>query len=361
MYGATAGKTSLLDIEGATSNQAICAIHPCKDIDSHFLKYKLDTLYNYLVGISSGSARDNLSQTVIQNLIIEIPERDEQQAIAAVLSALDDKIELNNRINAELEGVAKLLYDYWFVQFDFPNAEGKPYKASGGKMVYNETLKRAIPEGWAVKKLCTLGSLKNGINYNPKDIGDTKANIINVRNISQSSIFINNDDLDVLELKGKDIQKYLVDENSIIIARSGIPGATRLIKNYRPNTIYCGFIICLNVADVRHQNHLYFRLKALERNLSSQSNGTIMQNVNQQVLNDVDVVVPEGKVLDAFNATINAFFNKIKNNLQQSAELASLRDWLLPMLMNGQAVVGRNATGEEPLRMAAEPGVAYGK
>ncbi|AQW99870.1 type I restriction endonuclease subunit S [Elizabethkingia anophelis] len=235
--------------------------------------------------------------------------------------------------------MAKTLYDYWFVQFDFPNEDGKPYKSSGGKMIYNDILKREIPEGWEVKKIENLGSLKNGINYDPKLEGDSLAKIINVRNISQSSIFIENNDLDKLKLDQKDINKYLVDDNSIIIARSGTPGATRLIKNFESNTIYCGFIICLTVSDLRNLNLLYFNLKDFEKNINSQSNGTIMKNVNQQVLNNFDIIIPESKILNNFNTTINSIFDKILNNIKQNQELISLRDWLLPMLMNGQVKV----------------------
>ncbi|WP_238585034.1 restriction endonuclease subunit S, partial [Chryseobacterium sp. Leaf201] len=144
MYGATAGKTSILNIEAAT-NQAICALLPNERIDQYFLKYWLDTLYIYLVQISSGSARDNLSQKVIQDIEIKLPDISSQKKIASTLSTLDDKIELNNEINDNLERMAKTLYDYWFVQFDFPNENGKPYKSSGGKMIWNDVLKREIP------------------------------------------------------------------------------------------------------------------------------------------------------------------------------------------------------------------------
>ena len=118
-----------------------------------FLKYKLDSIYDYLVQISSGSARDNLSQKVIQDLEINLPLLETQQKIAKILSDIDDKIEVLHQINDNLAELAKTIYDYWFVQFDFPDENGKPYKTSGGKMVYNEVLKREIPEGWEVKKL----------------------------------------------------------------------------------------------------------------------------------------------------------------------------------------------------------------
>ena len=137
MYGATAGKASLLKMEACT-NQAICAILPNKDDSSTFLKYSIDTLYDHLVGLSSGSARDNLSQAELKKLkLIMPPTKDEQNKLVSILALIDRKIELNQVINQNLEAMAKQLYDYWFVQFDFPNEEGKPYKSSGGEMVWN--------------------------------------------------------------------------------------------------------------------------------------------------------------------------------------------------------------------------------
>lgn len=305
----------------------------------YYYYFQLPAIQSNFYDIATGSTIKNLSLKSLQDFEVPKPSENEYLRIVAVLSALDDKIKLNNRINAELEQMAKIIYDYWFVQFDFPDAQGKPYRSSGGEMVYNEVLKRRIPEGWEVKKLGDFGSLKNGINYDPKEGGDTKANIINVRNISQSSIFIGNEDLDVLELKNADVQKYLVNENSIIIARSGIPGATRLIKNFFPNTIYCGFIICFNLHEFAFQNYIFYNLKIVESNLTSQSNGTIMKNINQQVLNDINIIVPDDKALQAFNAKINPLFQKIQVIMEQNRHLSSLRDWLLPMLMNGQVRV----------------------
>ncbi|RYZ26847.1 MAG: restriction endonuclease subunit S, partial [Chitinophagaceae bacterium] len=110
----------------------------------------------------TGSAQPKLNKERLLGIETYVHEKITQQKIAAVLSALDDKIELNNKINAELEALAKTLYDYWFVQFDFPDEAGKPYKSSGGAMVWNEQLKREIPEGWEVKKLGELIEVKDG-------------------------------------------------------------------------------------------------------------------------------------------------------------------------------------------------------
>ncbi len=277
-----------------------------------------------------------------------------QQKIAAVLSALDDKIELNNKINAELEQMAKTLYDYWFVQFEFPcqpePVEGDTmlrqaqhdnlgYKSSGGKMVYNDVLKREIPEGWEVKKLGEIGNFKNGVNYDPANPGEIACPIINVRNISSSSYFIKNEDLDIIFLNINDVRKYSVNNDSIIIARSGIPGATRLIYECAPNTLYCGFAIHYEIYDKNLKIIAFFLLKSLEETIKNGSGGTIMKNVNQAILNELTLVIPDKQTISDFNKYLESIFQKINNLEKQSQELAQLRDWLLPMLMNGQVKV----------------------
>ena len=166
MYGATAGKASILKMEACT-NQAVCAILPNKEYSSVFLKYSIDTLYDHLVGLSSGSARDNLSQTELKKLKLIMPvTKNEQENLVSILSLIDRKIELNRQINQNLEAMAKQLYDYWFVQFDFPDENGRPYKSSGGEMLWNEKLKRFIPREW---ESSTLGNECQM--YQPKTLG----------------------------------------------------------------------------------------------------------------------------------------------------------------------------------------------
>ena len=130
-------------------------LRPGSKVDSEFLTYYLstDTMKWWIRQQAVGATMPNLNTGILARIPFRAPSKEEQSALARVISSLDKKIELNNKINAELEAMARLIYDYWFVQFDFPDANGKPYKSSGGKMVYNEELKREIPEGWEVGKL----------------------------------------------------------------------------------------------------------------------------------------------------------------------------------------------------------------
>lgn len=341
--GSTIGKVAIVNknIGEACINPNTVLLKKCKENPFYLYYYLIsDFGQKFLINNSSASAQSALNQTNLKKLPINFPTLNKQEQVVSILKSLDDKIELSNRINAELEAMAKTLYDYWFVQFDFPNAEDKPYKTSGGKMVYNETLKREIPEGWEVMSLGELGNFKNGVNYNPSNPGKIPCPIINVRNISNSSYFIKNEDLDIIYLNDNDVRKYSVNENSIIIARSGIPGATRLISDFSANTLYCGFAIHYEIYNPLLKNQVFFYLKSLEELIKSGSGGTIMKNVNQELLNNLIIQVPEKSISTAFNKKIDIIFKKINNLEKQNQELTALRDWLLPMLMNGQVKVG---------------------
>ena len=256
-----------------------------------------------------------------------------------ILLNIDKKIQINNQINQELEAMAKTLYDYWFVQFDFPDQNGKPYKSSGGKMVYNPELKREIPEGWGVEKLGDMAQFKNGINYEKTSSGSEKVKIINVRNISSSTIFINQTDLDEIFLENDKSTNFIVNEGMILITRSGIPGATRLVSELEAKTVYSGFIIASEVNDLINKNLIFYYLKNVEEVLKNQSAGTIMKNISQSVLTDMTVSLPPQNVLLKFNSIVDNLLEQMKNVQRQNQELTQLRDWLLPMLMNGQAKV----------------------
>ena len=172
MYGEgkTRGTVSILK-SAMTTNQACCNVvldNNLADVD--YVYYFLKTQYQQLRIISSG-IRKNLNSNDIKDFEIRIPEDIKaQKRIAAVLSSLDAKIELNNRINAELGAMAKTLYDYWFVQFDFPDENGQPYKSSGGKMAYNKILKQKIPEGWESMKFGDRSSLTRGVTYSKNNV-----------------------------------------------------------------------------------------------------------------------------------------------------------------------------------------------
>ena len=335
----TIGKTVIFDGEDSyfQDSNIVWIENDESKVTNQFLYYFLQT--NPFITTNGNTIKrlynDNLRDTTIPN----VPSIQQQNKITDILGTLDKKIQINNQINQELETMAKTLYDYWFVQFDFPDQNGKPYKSSGGKMVYNQELKREIPEGWGVEKLGDVAKFKNGINYEKTSSGSEKVKIINVRNISSSTIFVNQTDLDEISLENDKSTKFIVNEGMILITRSGIPGATRLVSELEAKTVYSGFIIGSEVNDLIFKNLIFYYLKNVEEVLKNQSAGTIMKNISQSVLTDMIISLPPQNVLLKFNSIIDNLLEQMKNVQRQNQELTQLRDWLLPMLMNGQLII----------------------
>ncbi len=349
MYGATAGRTSLLNIDNATTNQAICSILPNENISNFFLKYKFDTLYKYLVGISSGSARDNLSQKTIQDLILDLPDLPTQQKIASVLSALDDKIELNNRINAELEAMAKTLYDYWFVQFDFPivtsSGVEKPYKTSGGKMVYNETLKREIPEGWEVKTIGDYCKSTGGFAFKSSWWTDNGMPVVKIKDI-QEDYTINLSDLAFVDISDKNIDdKFKAKPGDVLIAMTGATVGKYAIVPYTEKPLYVNQRVGYFNLGIKPEKKLPFFINSLNQKYFRESvftlaSGAAQPNISNEQINNIQLLLPSKEIIELYNKVFEPYYSKILLNQKQNQELSALRDWLLPMLMNGQVKVG---------------------
>ena len=310
-------------------------------VDFQYCYYLLisDKITNYLCGqnTNTSGSHKRIDPDNFLNIEIKLPKMSIQRQIGKTLSALDRKIVLNKQINDNLEAMAKQLYDYWFVQFDFPNEEGKPYKSSGGAMVWNEKLKREIPSCFEVVNMGNLCDFRNGINYSKDETGNDYQ-IVNVRNISSSRILLDGEDFDVITVPTSKAENYLLKPDDIIIARSGCPGSTRLLLS-PANTLFCGFIICCSPNDSNMRNYLVYCLKQLEGTNATTSGGSILQNVSQDTLKGLYVIVPGKQIIDKFNKTIELIFTRMLNCLKESKALTKQRNELLPLLMNGQASI----------------------
>ena len=298
-----------------------------------------DAFFSYMMQGSKGSKMPRGDKNQIMHYKVPTFSSFEEENIGNIIVNIERKIALNHQINDNLEAMARQLYDYWFVQFDFPDEKGKPYKSSGGKMVWNEKLKTSIPYNWQVLPLDKIGKFKNGINYTKGEEGNKLYKIVNVRNISSSSFFVDNSDLDVLSLNSQNGDNYLVNPSNILIARSGTPGATRLLRTNERNVIYCGFIICYALNDVTFKNYMFFTIKKLEQVTKSQSNGSILNNISQDILKRLWITLPPCGLNGKFNDSIMPLFTSIRKNQEEIEVLTKQRDELLPLLMNGQATV----------------------
>ena len=216
-------------------------------IDSTFLKYVIASprFTKYVKSINTGSSVPHISGDQIRDFYLPLPPLNIQQSIADVLSPIDKKIELNNRINAELEAMAKLIYDYWFVQFDFPDANGKPYKSSGGKMAYNQELKREIPDGWEVKPISEKLSIGSGYAFsseNYQKFGRYK--LVTIKNVQNAGLDTTNTDF--IDELPDNIKPYcILNKQDTLISLTGnvgrlcIVNENNLLLNQRVGKFLC--------------------------------------------------------------------------------------------------------------------------
>lgn len=293
-------------------------------------------LYNYLnlldlSNLDSGTGVPSMTFDSYYNIKVKLPDLSTQKSIAKVLSDLDDKIEINNRINKELESLAKTIYDYWFVQFDFPNQNGKPYKSSGGKMVYNNELKREIPEGWEVKKLSEIANITMGQSPSGTSYNETGEGMIFFQGSTDFGWRYPENRVYTTE------PKRLAKEDDILLSVRAPVG----IMNIAMNDCCIGRgLSALNSKD-NFGSFLIYQMNYFKKKFDYlNSVGTTFGSLNKDELCNLELAYPRTSILTKFEEIVSKFDAKIKINTKQNQELSALRDWLLPMLMNGQVRVG---------------------
>jgi len=315
------------------------------DISSEFfMHYVFRYIRNAIQNSVSGSIQDNINIEYLSNLDFKVPDKPYQDKIVYVLSSIDKKIELNNRIIVELEAMAKTIYDYWFVQFNFPNAEGKPYRFSGGEMVWNEQLKREIPKGWNVGTIKPFINVIRGVTYEKDDVQDAQSSgyicLLRANNIANGNINYDN----VVYVKENKISKeQLLMQNDVFICMSSGSkdhiGKTAIVTA----DIGCSFGAFCSKIEIQSCAFswlaLYFRSKYFNSYIRNTCLGTNINNLNNDMLYNIVLPIPPEYVLQRFNAIIHPMIAKMGNTHVESIELEHLRDWLLPMLMNGQVNV----------------------
>lgn len=331
----------------------------CKEdkINNEYLYYLLKTKINEIQELGTGTTFKEVSKSTLGEFEFYY-ETDItiQQKIAKVLSDLDAKIELNNKINAELEAMAKTLYDYWFVQFDFPDKNGKPYKSSGGKMVWNEELKRVIPEGWEVKKLGEEIEL-----FDSKRIPlSSRERAMRKGNIPYYGATGIMDYVDDYIFEGEYI---LMAEDGSVMDQNGFP-----IMQFIAGKTWVNNHAHVIRAKKFENNEFYFQLiKRIPVVLIK--TGSIQMKINQENLKKHKVLIPASSLIEEYSKFAKTLRKKLINVITENQELASLRDWLLPMLMNGQVTVSSTSSAtndgseveDSALGMVAEEKESFGE
>ena len=284
--------------------------------DIEYLKYYLQSPIGqgYLFQAKQGSAQPNITMESIRNTnVIDYP-LNKQKKIANLLKKIDDKIQNNIKMNAELELMAKTLYDYWFLQFEFPNEEGKPYKSSGGKMVYNKELKREIPEGWKGRR---IGDILI-------EADKSKVQVNGAQEKGQYPFFTSGESI-------LSFDDFFVDSFNIFLNTGGNPD----IKAYMGKCAYSTDTWCVSAKEYSYVLYYYF-LKLMPQFEQLFFAGSGLKHLQKDVLKNIYILLPDDKVLNLFNDYCVSSWRKIANCLIQNKELSSLRDFLLPLLMNGQ-------------------------
>ncbi len=305
-------------------------------INRHYLLYAMQSEFvQKQIGASdeTGSTVSNLRIPALKELLIPLLDRAEE--IGAILSALDAKIDLNNRINAELEALAKTIYDYWFVQFDFPDAHGRPYKTSGGAMVWNDTLKREIPAGWEARQLANLVRISTS-SINPSDTPEKLFRHLSIPGFDATGSFL------VEPGSAIGSNKFMVMARDLLVSKLN-PWANRVIADTDHVDMICSteFVVwrCGSSVQQAYLNAVATHPRFITyctRSASGTSNSH--RRVNPQVMMRYQVPYHED-VAERFGHLVAPMLALRTRNANENTELTQLRDWLLPLLMNGQVRV----------------------
>ncbi|MCQ2375266.1 MAG: restriction endonuclease subunit S [Salinivirgaceae bacterium] len=294
-----------------------------------------------------GAMQKALTMVMLNEIEVTLPPLDIQRQIASVLSNLDRKIALNRAINRNLEAMAKQLYDYWFVQFDFPNAEGKPYKSSGGKMVWNETLKREIPEGWKVKRFGDVVTLKRGISYSKDNLSDCGRPMISLASFAPDSTYkvnsikhFNGDVKDSDFLAPFDILLCTTQQTEIDY-KTDIVGKTIYVPDiFDESSVFTTDLVKVEVDKEIGSVILYETKKDwYNKYITGFASGTSIKHLDTKGFLSYPLAMPNDSVLHSFFKMMNTFQKRQSILLNDNIILQQQRDFLLPLLMNGQVSI----------------------
>lgn len=297
-----------------------------------YLFYSLKTKIKALKAASHGSVFDTITLDTLNGLDFELPSLNEQLCASNFLSLLDEKIELNNSINRNLDALARQLYDYWFVQFDFPDESGRPYRTSGGKMVWNNRLKRNIPEHWEVVNIFDSVDVQYGFPFSTDSFVDQDSDVpvVRIRDILNGTVSAYS-----TEQVG---EKYRLSTGDLILGMDG---------NFHMN-LWCDNKSFLNQRCVRFRQkdnsavstlQVMYEIAPYIRAKEQVAKGSTVGHLSDKDLKDLWIMTPLNNKYFSASSTLNHISNLIIENRREISELTKLRDDLLPILLNGQVSI----------------------
>lgn len=336
---ATPGIPKIMGID-ACVHDGWLIVDKFNNITQDFLYYVFIFECERLLNLSNGSVFRNLKTDIVKNYKVKIPQLIEQNRIVNILTTLDDKIEVNNQINKTLENMAQAIFKHWFIDFEFPNESGDPYKSSGGDMVASEH--GMIPKGWEVSNLNKIAFYLNGLpmqKFRAKD-DESDIPVMKIKELRQGNTDENS------ERCSSFIEKdYIINDGDIIFSWSG----SLLVD------IWCGGICGLNqhlfkVYSVNYDKWFYYlwTVYHLDKFIQiAQSKATTMGHIKREDLENAKVIIPNDYLYNLASDVLGPIFDSIIVNRIESREIKSLRDTLLPKLMSGEIRVPLNESGDE--------------
>lgn len=311
-----------------------------KKCNKEFLYYNISTMETrYRLALSAGGSANqaNVSPKQIKSLLIPYPPLEEQKVIAHILSTLDEKIEVNNQINKTLENMAQAIFKQWFVDFEFPNEDGEPYKSSGGEMIESEL--GMIPKGWEVEEIGNISDIQNGFAFKAPEYVDEGVKVLRTLNIGNDGYF-NNTDIVFLpqSYKSEKYEKYYFEEFDVALVMVGasIGKIGMILKNT------AGGLQNQNMWRFRRkekrvsQIFIYYTVKQAQNISKNWSTGSARDFYRKDSFRKINVILPEKRITDLFEKITKPIFQNISNHVCENDELISMRDSLLPKLMSGE-------------------------
>ena len=329
---------------GASTDVLVFRAKPSIDPLYLYALFLQDSFYDYVMRATKGSKMPRGDKNHIMNYIVHPVSGAEEKRIGQIISNINTKIELNKKISRELETMSKELYDYWFVQFDFPNAQGKPYKSSGGKMVWNKTLKREIPEGWEVGK---LGDCLEHINtgLNPRDnfkLGNGNIKYVTVKNIAMDGSidfsgcdYVNEEARKMIHARSK------ISKGDILFASISPLGRCFILHEEPKDWDINESVFSIRPRSIINSEYLYeyFRSEWFIKKSEKVATGSIFSGIRIQVLTSLPILIPDKSIIGDFSTKLSNLLCQKEKFSQENMILTNLRNQLLPLLMNGQVRV----------------------
>jgi len=327
------------NIGGSSNDVLVIRNKMPEQFDNRYLYYCLveDKFFNYVVSGSKGTKMPRGDKKSILDYEIYVPVLDIQRKIAAILFSIDQKIELNNSMNKVLEQMAQAIFKQWFVDFEFPNENGEPYKSSGGEMVWCEELGKEIPKGWELNLISDVISVKDGTHDSPKS-SPKGFPLVTSKHLKENRIDFSDANLICETDYNKVNERSKVDRFDILISMIGTIGTLYLVQDRDVNFAIKNIGLFKTSEKESLFEYVYFHLKSdfISNHIKERLAGSTQQYISLGELRKIPMLYPDEHILVSFKNKVNSLVTRIHNNSLKNESLIKMRDTLLPKLMSGE-------------------------